>query len=413
MNQLIINIRFLWTMKLAPHWPTIVPLVFVLIGIVWVALVYARGKFRFLPALAIARVTVLDSIGRLEVIILLGIGMLWIGVSGILPNTIEGEKALEGWTNMPYIQNRLQDMSGLRSFTPPEDVYFEPVDLSTYEGEEIPVEGEEPVQLSAGAEETGLVDGFMVESGEGPAGPGIEEGLEVEGELAPAAELAGERQQATLKALIWQGTFMMADIFVAMIGFILAMMVLPNEINRGVTLSILPKPLSREEYVFGKAMGIWLIVTGCFLILSLELFAIHAVFETLQGRNPWDWHFLQALILFPFKYASLVLVIMGLTLRMPEVPAGIIGIVLFTTSHFLDKIYELSDAPLLNTVWKIGLKVAYWMLPHLSQVTFSILDPYGSLLNTLPEIWGWVWQISVYNMVLLWLLSFLFRRRSL
>jgi hypothetical protein len=406
MNQLIANIRFLWTMRLAPHWPTIVPLMFVLIGIVWFALVYARGRFRFLPALAIARVTVLDSIGRLEVIILLGIGMLWIGVSGILPNTMEGEKALEGWTSMPYIQERLQDMSGLRSFTPPEDVYFEPVEQSTYEGEEA-------VQPSAGAEETGLVGGFTGDGDGDAEGTETEGGLEDEGEIGPAAELAGEQHQATLKALIWQGTFMMADIFVALIGFILAMMVLPNEINRGVTLSILPKPLSREEYVFGKAMGIWLIVTGCFLILSLELFAIHAVFETMQGRNPWDWHFLQALILFPFKYASLVLIIMGLTLRMPEVPAGIIGIAVFATSHFLDKIYEMSDAPLLNVVWKVGLKVTYWMLPHLSQVTFSILDPYGSLLNTMPEIWGWVWQISVYNMILLWLLSFLFRRRSL
>jgi ABC-type transport system involved in multi-copper enzyme maturation permease subunit len=206
---------------------------------------------------------------------------------------------------------------------------------------------------------------------------------------------------------------LVADVFVALIGFILAMMVLPTEMNRGVILSILPKPVSREEYVFGKAAGIWVIVSGCFVIIMLELWGIRAVINLLSGQNPWDRHIFEAMCLFPLKYATLILLIMGMTLRMPEVPAGIIGVAFYLAGHFVDRIYEIATAPNINPIMGFGLRFAYWVLPHLSQVTFSIIDPVQTLITNWNERWGWMWQIMIYNLILLWLLSFLFRRRSL
>jgi len=401
MSDYIYNFQFLWEYKIAPHWSTIIPLLLMGIAFVWFFVVYARGKFRFMPALAIARVTILDSIGRMEVIVLLAIGMMIVGVNGIIPNTTSGRDVLNTYKDVPYIQERLEDLSGISSFDPGEE-FFNPL-----EGEYSSGGG----QVSVFEEEFGNVSAGGGEplTGEANGGGGFPPG-----EMTRADELAAEMQESTLEALIWQGAFLVADFFVALIGFVLAMVVLPTEMNRGVTLSILPKPVSREEYVFGKAAGIWVIVTGCFWIMTLELWLIHSLFGLIHGGSgPLDWHLFEAMALFPLKYATLILIIMGLTLRMPEVPAGIIGVALFATGHFVDRIYEIATSPGINPVIGFGIRVAYWILPHLSQVTFSILDRDATLLTNWPERWGWIWQIMIYNIIMLSMLSWLFRRRSL
>ncbi len=413
MKKLIVNFQFLWERVIGPHWSIIIPALFVLMAIVWLIAVYARGKFRFLPALAIARVTVLDSIGRMEVIILLAMGMMIVGVDVILPNTAAGKTAFEKWRqSLPYLDQQLENLSGMKSFTEEDDTGYLPSSggteglrgsLSVSEGEPAVTSfvEDEGLAISTGGSETG---GVVTPPG------GTEEFVIPPGR---AEEIAAQQGAATLQALLWQGAFLFADFFVALIGFILAMVVLPNEINRGVILSILPKPISREEYVFGKAMGIWIIVTGCFLVFALELFAIQSVFNLMAGRAVMDWHFFMAIVLFPLKYATLVLIIMGLTLRMPEVPAAIIGVALFATGHFVDRIYEIATAPNLQIFFAVGLRFSYWVLPHLSQVTFSILDRDETMITNWKELWGWVWQITIYNMILLKMLSWLFRRRSL
>lgn len=372
---------------MAPHWPIIVPALLTVIAILWLLLVYNRKKFSFLPALAIARVTVLDSIGRMEVIILLAIGMMLVGVNGIIPNTLEGNNILNTWMDEPYFQDKLNELSGGASFTLEED--FRPVNTP-----------EDDVLEQA---DTSTVEVEPVINVDDPRRDII----------TRAEELRRETQQNTLQALIWQGAFLVADVFVALIGFVLAMMVLPGEINRGVILSILPKPITREEYIFGKALGIWIIVSGCYLILAIELFGIRAIFDFINGTNSLDFRVLMALFLFPMKYATLVLIVMGLTLRMPEVPAGIVGAALFATGHFADRIYDIATTPDINAMIGYGMKFSYWILPHLSPVTFSILDRDASLISTQAELWGWIWQITIYNILLLKLLSWLFKRRSL
>jgi len=404
MNDLIRNGLFIWDSILAIRWSILIPLALLLIGLIWFLTVYLKGKFRFLPALAIARVTVLDSIGRLEVVLLLGIGMLIVGVNGVIPNTMQGRNTLEDWMDNPYFRERFEDLSSVPGFAPEDDEILFP---------EMQDDGN--LQLSAGQAEFGDIsvsngEPDVIVSGDGLDGPTP---VDSDGQPSRAEEIAAQTRTIALESLIWQAAFLMADFFVALIGFVLAMVVLPNEINRGVILSILPKPLSREEYVFGKALGIWIIVSGCFLILALELGLIQGVFDIFAGRNPWNWRLITAMALFPFKYATLVLIIMGLTLRLPEVPAGIIGVAYFATGHFVDRIYEIAVSPAINPVLGFGLKFAYWILPHLSHATFGILDRDQTLITNWNELWGWVWQISIYNLLLLWLLSWLFRRRSL
>lgn len=383
MDAFAIQFESFWKTTIGSNLPMIVPALLVLIGVAWFFLVYYRKKFRFMPALAIARVTVLDSIGRLEVIILLAIGVLLVGINGIIPNTPEGKNILNSYMGTEFVQQKLDELSGTSAFTGLEEDNRPPDDTSD--------------QLSTSGEEADITG--TPETEEQPR--------------SPMEEVRLEARDQTMQALIWQGAFLGADFFVALIGFILAMLILPNEMNRGVILSILPKPISREEYVFGKALGVWIIVAGCFLILSLELFGIRAIFDLIYGTHTLDHRILMALVLFPIKYATLVLIVMGLTLRMPEIPAGIIGAALFMCGHFADKIYELTTTPLINPIIAWALKFSYWMLPHLSPVTFSILDKNASLITTSGELWGWVWQISIYNILLLKLLSWLFKRRSM
>jgi hypothetical protein len=66
-----------------------------------------------------------------------------------------------------------------------------------------------------------------------------------------------------------------------------------------------------------------------------------------------------------------------------------------------------------NPLMSYVLKYAYWMIPHLTEsLSLTILDVDATLLNDPNVLWGWIWQISVYNAVLFWLLIWLFRRRS-
>jgi len=419
MKKLIVNFQFLWERVIGPHWSVIIPALFVLMAIVWLIAVYARGKFRFLPALAIARVTVLDSIGRMEVIILLAMGMLMIGVPVIVPKTDVGMKTFEDMRKtFPFLDEQLENTVGIKRITLPDETGLPPLSDGGA-GAGLPVSvvendvggrsvvGDEGVVISTeGAEPTDIA---------APQGDTMGAGTSPEVAIPPGRteEFAAQQNAMKLQALFWQGAFTFADFFTALIGFILAMVVLPTEINRGVILSILPKPISREEYVFGKAMGIWIIVSGCFLVFALELFAIQSVFNLMAGRAVMDWHFIMAVALFPFKYATLVLIIMGLTLRMPEVPAGIIGVIFFAAGHYAYSIHEIAIAPNLHVIFGVMLRYSYWMIPHLSQVTTNILDRDLTMITNWNELWGWVWQITIYNMILLKMLSWLFRRRSL
>ncbi len=337
---------------LGQRWSTIIPAVMIIAAIVWILLVYRTGKFSFLPALAIARVTVLDSIGRLEVIFLLLIGMLMIGTIG---GTLFHPQALDMMIRFPAIQEDLSALTG---------------------------------------------------------GTGI---------VLPEYE-----QKAFVCTLMGAAAMIFGEVFIVIIGFVLSMFLIPNEINRGVILSILPKPLTRGEYIFGKFLGTWIIVTGCFLVLVIELYLIqfvwfgmhpmqHALLFDRSQVFPVNYSLLKLMFFFPFKYATLILIIMVLSLRMPEVPAGIVGLMLYLGGHFSAYILDLSGDMMSEGYFLLtyGLRFSYWILPHLAEATVILLEHFAASLETWNERWGWMWQVTVYNCILMWYVSWLFRRRSL
>jgi len=358
--QIIIQLRLFYINVMMPNWQYIVPGIMFVAWLIWMLTMYRKGNFQWLPAWAIARVTVLDSVGRLEVIFLLLIGMLLVGVFGFV---LYWPQTREILLDSPVIKSYIEQRLG----------------------------GDVGISLSPTEIEVMLAD-----------------------ILGMAAMFFGE-------------------FFVAIIGFVLGMFVLPNEMNRGVVFSILPKPLTKSEYVFGKFLGTWFIVTGCFLILALELYLIEFVWFATHQAGPFELfkmglHFpvnvllLRAMILFPFKYATLLLIIMGMSLRMPEAPAGIVGLAIFVSGHFSDRIYEMSrDLVLANPFMSLVFKFTYWLLPHLTEAfSLTILDVDATTLNQASMwlatdwgvVWGWVWQITVYNTILLWMLIWLFRRKS-
>jgi len=382
---------FIWKYSIAPHWDWIIPALLLIMAAIWLLTVYRKGKFTFLPAFAIARVTVLDSIGRMEVVILLAIGLLFVGIQVIIPNTPLGRQML---TTNPMITDKIDELIGIT------ESYEDVGEIGGVQPD--PRGFGNPIQFSDGQEEPLDLSSVAPE-------PVIDQ---PSGTSTNADQLYIDLRETAIDNLIRQSSFMVADFFVAVIGFILAMLVLPGEMNRGVTLSILPKPITRDEYVFGKAVGVWFIITVCFWLLAGELYILNGFFKILHGQPAQDLHLLEAMALLPFKYATIVLLTMGGTLRMPEIPATIISAAIFTGGHFVDRIYEIavnSNVPFVH----YGLKAAYWMMPHLSQTTMIILDKYMTLITNWQELWGWVWQITIYNLILLWLLQFLFRKRAL
>jgi len=405
--------QFIWKNSIAPHWDWIIPALLFVICVIWLLTVYRKGKFTFLPAFAIARVTVLDSIGRMEIVILLAIGLLFASIPVIIWNTPVGRQML---VTSPLITENIDELIGITESYEGDGGIVQPDPRGFDSGSIMTDPDGNSIQLSDGQAEpldlSSVVPEPVIDQPADTSAGSVNDIVIPETPRTKADQFYIDLRERAIDNLIRQSAFMIADFFVAVIGFILAMLVLPGELNRGVTLSILPKPITRDEYVFGKAVGVWFIITVCFWLLAGELYLLNGFFKMLHGQPAHDLHLLEAMAILPFKYATIVLLTMGGTLRMPEIPATIISAAIFTGGHFVDRIYEIainSNVPLIQ----YGLKAAYWMMPHLSQTTMIILDKDMTLITNWQELWGWVWQITIYNLILLWLLQFLFRKRAL
>ena len=207
--------------------------------------------------------------------------------------------------------------------------------------------------------------------------------------------------------------FFFGEFFIALICFALGISLVAGEIQRGVVLTVLPKPIGRGEYIIGKILGGWIIATACFEVIAIISigFALPYSGHTF-GNIPNIFH---AMLFMPVKYAILLALIIYFSLWLPEAVAGFSGLVIFIAGHMSEKILDLATddfaaIPILSQ----ALKAVHVMLPNLAAVMSPmILDPDATeFISTGPMVEWTLWAL-LYFAVIACLTVFTFRKRSL
>jgi ABC-type transport system involved in multi-copper enzyme maturation permease subunit len=135
--------------------------------------------------------------------------------------------------------------------------------------------------------------------------------------------------------------FHLIAVGVMLIAALLSMRVFRRDWDNGMQSSILSKPITRRQYVMGKILGLWALSTFFMLILHGIVFLIASV--TLKEVMPG---YLAASLLCSFNLLFVVVVVLLLSLLMPDIVAFLcvmgIGIVDLVT----EGLYALSRSPM-------------------------------------------------------------------
>ena len=201
------------------------------------------------------------------------------------------------------------------------------------------------------------------------------------------------------------------EIFTLIIAFALTLFMIPHEINTGAIQYILPKPVQRHQYLIGKFLGVFLIVSLCWIIMGLELFFF---FTFKEGAV--DPYLLTAIFLLPLKYAIFIAFMVALTIRMPVIVAGIISLIFFLGGHVSSKLQDFFLDPelALDGILKYAAMVAYYLIPHLYPVfSGTIMDKNENVLETWAAVGSWAGYAVLYTVILLIIAIISFRRKSL
>jgi len=202
-----------------------------------------------------------------------------------------------------------------------------------------------------------------------------------------------------------------SEVFALIIAFAMTLFLIPGEITSGAILNILPKPVQRFEYIIGKFLGVFVVVTFAWFVMGLELF----LFFTARERAV-DSYLVTAIFLLPLKYAIFIAFMIALTTRMPSIIAGVISLVFFISGHVSSKIQDFYLDPEIafTGIMKYMAMIAYFVIPHLHPVfSGTILDPNENVLETWDKVFAWALYALFYLAIILMIAIFSFRRKSL
>jgi ABC-type transport system involved in multi-copper enzyme maturation permease subunit len=168
-----------------------------------------------------------------------------------------------------------------------------------------------------------------------------------------------------------KATFHLIAVGVMLIAALLSMRVFRRDRDNGMQSSILSKPITRQQYVVGKILGLWALSTFFMLILHGILFLIASVAlkEVMPG-------YLAASLLCSFNLLFVVVAVLLLSLFLPDIVAFLCVVGIGVVDVVTDGLYALSRSPMAaammpqseahpqsNLSW---VKVAHYVWPKLS-----------------------------------------------
>jgi ABC-type transport system involved in multi-copper enzyme maturation permease subunit len=214
-----------------------------------------------------------------------------------------------------------------------------------------------------------------------------------------------------------RATFHVIAVGVMLLTALFSMRIFRRDREEGMQSTILSKPITRRQYVMGKILGLWALLTSFMFILHAIIFLTASI--TLKVVMPG---YLAASLLCFFNLLFVIIAVLLLSLMMPDIVAFLCVMGIGIVSFVADGIFAISHSPMGQammqqqgsqsdwTVWR----VVYYLWPKLSgtqHFASSFIDGsegFGGLGFLYPLI-----NVFIYVLILGVLLFWRFRNEDI
>jgi ABC-type transport system involved in multi-copper enzyme maturation permease subunit len=206
--------------------------------------------------------------------------------------------------------------------------------------------------------------------------------------------------------------------FGAMMSIFMGIGLVFKEIERRTIYTILSKPVSRGEFIFGKFFGLAVTIGLEVLLMTILLFLMLSVYA-----EPLDFNIIKAVLLIYYELCILIAVTLVFSSYSSSFMSALFSLSFLVVGHLTDDFVSifggkvdlmLYEATGLEKVPAYFLKTGTFILEQMSLDHFSINS---EIVHGVPVGMDWILSATVYAFAWLFiLLSFaiwLFRRKDL
>ena len=153
-----------------------------------------------------------------------------------------------------------------------------------------------------------------------------------------------------------------------LIAVLLAMRVFRRDVEDGMAITILSKPVNRIEYVTGKIAGVWMLSYGLTFILHVAVYIIMLV--NTGGRIPL---FLPASLVTSVNVLFAVVLVMLFSMIMPDVIAALSTLAVAAVSLVSDSVSAIAQNPTVQSMINQHGQQSSFSLPHIISLVWPKL----------------------------------------
>ncbi|HYE78095.1 MAG TPA: hypothetical protein VEI97_08920, partial [bacterium] len=191
--------------------------------------------------------------------------------------------------------------------------------------------------------------------------------LEQGAESTPGIVADAQREfQANFNSYLQAGMMFFAEFFTLAMLFALGVQLIAGDIQQGFLLTVLPKPTTRGEYLWGRGLGVLATVTAAWLTMAVVVFLVFAAKEPSIFRNVTlpEWKILWGAALLVMKWASFLAFLLLFTVKLPPVAGGILALLLFGFGHISGNLRDVGSDATVHPTIRAAAWGAFVLMPH-------------------------------------------------
>jgi len=206
-----------------------------------------------------------------------------------------------------------------------------------------------------------------------------------------------------------------SEVFTLFMLFAIGLFLISTDTQQGFLLTLLPKPLSRGEYLWGRGLGLTATVSSAWIVMGLCIYLIFMIRRfALHQPDAGEWKILLTTGLLTMKWATIVAILMLGTLRLPPIAGGFWALLLTMGGHISSKVHDIATDNALGWPQRIISWIGYVIIPHFDNAwSAMILDPAINVFQTTTDVArfiGWSWTYAMACGLWAW---WCFRHRDL
>lgn len=195
------------------------------------------------------------------------------------------------------------------------------------------------------------------------------------------------------------------DFFCVLIAIFTGISLIYKEIEKKTVYNILSKPVSRDEFIIGKFLGLGLTMLAALTAMAVIFF----VFVALSGGG-----FAWAILLYFFMLLIELLIIVAISLLFSSFTTPILSFIFTVSLYLIGQImwtFNEFKSLLKVPAWKIITQTLYYLLPNLAKFNIKNEVVMGTAINPWTVLFSVLYAL-VYILALLALTILIFRKRE-